>query len=167
MIIENVINSPEAIVLVGVPGSGKSTWINSFLAKTDKEYVIISSDDILDNIAREKNVSYDVAWSRHVGFAQKESKANFRKAVESRSNIIYDQTNVARSKRMSILSQLPIEYKKIAVVFDTDDKVVEQRIKDRQAVTGKTIPPQVLKDMYKRWDEPNKAEGFDIIIKVK
>lgn len=157
---------PEILVLIGVPGSGKSTWTDKHRASSDKEYVVVSSDAVLDQIAAEKGLKYSDVHKDYIGLATGKAKAAFRAAIESRSNIIFDQTNVSKKKRRGILQQLPKEYDKVAVVFQTEDKEVERRLKARAEQTGKHIPDFVMKDMYSRWEAPTRDEGFDRIIKA-
>lgn len=155
---------PEAIILVGVPGSGKSTWSRNFINNTDKQYVVVSSDAVLDKIATEKGLTYSEVFKDYIGMATGQSKRDFADAIAGNKNVIIDQTNVSKKKRKSLLAQIPKHYKKVAVVFNTDDKEVERRLKTREMETGKHIPDHVMKDMYGRWETPTKDEGFDVII---
>ena len=151
--------------MIGVPGSGKSTWIRQNLAGSD--YVVVSSDDIIDKIAAEQGINYSQAFDANIGFASGEMKRIFADAIKNNKNIVWDQTNVSKKKRRSILTQVPSNYYKIAVVFETDDKEVYRRLKDRAEKTGKNIPDHVIKSMYASWQAPSLDEGFDEIIKVK
>lgn len=158
--------APEIYVLIGVPGSGKSTWTKHFLASSPKDFVVVSSDAVLDQIAAEKGLNYSDVHKDFIGLATGKAKQSFREAMNNRDNIIFDQTNVSKKKRRSILQQLPKDYVKIAVVFQTEDKEVERRLKARAEQTGKHIPDFVMKDMYSRWEAPTRDEGFDRIIKA-
>lgn len=163
---EPVKEAPEILVLVGVPGSGKSTWIRQFTASSQKQYVVISSDDILEKIAAEKGLTYSDVHKDYIGQATGQAKATFRQAMNNRANIIWDQTNVSKKKRRGILQQLPKDYIAKAVVFNTEDAVVKDRLQKRAKETGKHIPDFVMKDMYSRWEAPTRDEGFAEIIKA-
>lgn len=158
--------APEAIVLVGVPGSGKSTWINQFLASSNKQYVVLSSDAVIEEIAAAKGLTYADVFKDSIGIATGRVKARFREAMNNRENFIIDQTNVSKKKRRGIIQQLPKGYIAKAVVFNTEDSVVKERLKTRAAATGKHIPDFVMKDMYDRWETPTRDEGFAEIIKA-
>ena len=158
--------APEIYVLIGVPGSGKSTWTEKFLAASTKEFTVVSSDAVLDQIAAEKGLKYSDVYKDFIGLATSKAKQIFREALASRANIIFDQTNVSKKKRRGILQQTPKDYVKLAVVFQTEDKEVERRLTERAEKTGKHIPGFVMKDMYSRWESPTRDEGFDRIIKA-
>lgn len=157
---------PELYVLIGVPGSGKSTWVEQHKASSAKEFAVVSSDAELERIASEKGLKYTDVYTDYIGLATSKAKQTFREAIASRSNIIYDQTNVSKKKRRGILQQMPTEYIKVAVVFNTEDKEVQRRLIERAELTGKHIPDFVMKDMYGRWEAPTRDEGFDRIIKA-
>lgn len=157
---------PEIYVLIGVPGSGKSTWIGKHKVASGKEYDVVSSDAVLDQIASEKGLKYSDVFTDYIGLATAKAKQTFRDAIAADRNIISDQTNVSKKKRRGILQNVPKHYRKIAVVFQTEDKEVERRLKARAEETGKHIPDFVMKDMYSRWEAPTRDEGFDEIIKA-
>ena len=157
---------PEIILLVGVQGSGKSTWLGKFLASTDKQYVVVSSDAVLDRIAKEKGITYDEAHDKYLGASTFEAKQTFADAIANYRNVIVDYTNVSKKRRRGFLQDVPGFYTKIAVVFNTDDKVVQQRLKKRAEQTGKSIPEDVYKESCRNWEAPTRAEGFDRIIKA-
>lgn len=159
-------NTPEILVLVGVPGSGKSTWTKNHIESSANDYVVVSSDAVLDRIASERGLKYSDVYKDYIGLATSTAKRDFREAVESGRSIIFDQTNVSKKKRRGILQQVTKDYTKVAVVFQTEDREVERRLKERAELTGKYIPTVVMEDMYGRWEAPTRDEGFDLIIKV-
>lgn len=158
MLLEDL--QPEIIVLVGLPGSGKSTWIKNTLAKSDLDYVVVSSDDEIERMAAADGKTYDDVFQKYIGRATGMMKQNFKDAVNNGRSIIWDQTNMSPKKRRGILQQVPSNYRKIAVAFEVDDEELNRRLTKR-AETGKTIPPHVIKSMAKSYVPPSKAEGFD------
>jgi predicted kinase len=156
---------PKIYVAIGAPCSGKSTWINKFIASQKEEYVVISSDNIIEQLSASDGLNYSQGWQKYIGRATAMMKANFRHAVNSNSNIIYDQTNMGAKKRKSIIANLD-NYEKIAVVFDCDTKTLFDRNKKRAETSGKFIPEDVILNMLKRFDPISKDENFDRIIRV-
>ena len=150
---------PEAIFLVGVPTSGKSTFSND---KKYKDYVRISSDDILQEVAKERQQSYNTVFKANIRFAQIAMMKVLRKAIEDGKSIIWDQTNTSKKQRKEKLKHIPAHYKKTAVYFIVDLKTALQRNKQRP---GKVIPPEILERMIKEYELPTLEEGFDEIIR--
>jgi tRNA uridine 5-carbamoylmethylation protein Kti12 len=160
-------SQPECIILIGLPGCGKSTWRAKHLAATTKEYVCISSDDIIDQYAADNGVTYAQAIGVMIKKADKMVQERFRAAVAERKNIILDRTNLFKKSRNRYLSNLPKEYRRTAVVFDLDDAIRVQRVKDREAATGKHIPDVVMADMRKNYEAPTTVDGeFHEIVRI-
>lgn len=156
---------PKIYVLVGAPNCGKTTWTKQFLSNQKEDYVIISSDDIIEELSAKDGLNYSHGWAKYINQATSMMKQNFYNAVKNGQNIIYDQTNMSSKKRMSILQGLD-NYEKIAVVFECDTKTLFQRNKQRAEKTGKFIPEDVIINMLTRYTPPSKKEGFDKIIKI-
>lgn len=156
-----------AYILIGLPGSGKSTWVEKFKASNiDKNFTVISSDAILEEIAKEKGLTYSDVYKDYVGMASSMMKENFRKSLENNRNIIWDQTNMSRKKRKGILSQLDDRYKKVAVDFSVKPNLLKERLEFRAIQTGKVIPWKIVEDMGSSYNPPSKEEGFDEIIRI-
>jgi predicted kinase len=150
---------PEAIFLVGIPTSGKSTFSSN--PKYSK-YTRVSSDDILQEVAKERQQSYNTVFKGNIRFAQIAMMKVLRKAIEENKSLLWDQTNLTRAQRKEKLKHIPAHYKKTAVYFVVDLKTALQRNTQRP---GKVIPPEVLERMIKEYELPVLEEGFDEIIK--
>jgi predicted kinase len=149
----------ELIMLIGLPTSGKSTFSNQ---KKYSKYVRVSSDDILQEVAKERQQSYNNVFKGNIRFAQIAMMKVLRKAIEDGKNIIWDQTNLTRKQRREKLKHIPPHYKKTAVYFVVDLKTTLQRNTQRP---GKVIPPEILERMIKEYELPVLEEGFDTIIR--
>jgi len=166
MKLEDVKTRPEIIVLIGLPGSGKSTWRDNMIANSPDKYVIVSSDDELERMADHEGITYGEAFKKYIGKSTAISKQKFREAVNKGDNIIWDQTNMSPKKRRGILNQVPDGYEKTAVSFEVDPQELQDRLEKREKETGKHIPPNVIKDMGRSYRPPTKEEGFDNVIFV-
>ena len=150
---------PEVIFLIGIPTSGKSTFSNK---PKYKEYVRVSSDDILQEIAKERQQSYNTVFKGNIRFAQIAMMKVLRKAIESDKSILWDQTNLTKKQRREKMKNIPSHYKKTAVYFVVP---LETALKRNTQRPGKVIPPEVLERMLKEYELPTMEEGFDEIIK--
>ncbi len=155
--------TPILYVLVGLPVSGKSTWIKN---NCDSSFVIISTDNELEALAESTGTTYNEAFNKHYDQAATKAKARFAKALKDNANIVWDQTNLTINKRRKVLSQVPRRYSKICVVFIFDRDTLNVRLDTRHKETGKFIPQSVVDDMEKSFSYPTESEGFDKIIEV-
>ena len=149
----------ELIMLVGVPTAGKSTFSSN--PKYSK-YIRVSSDDILQEVAKERQQSYNTIFKGNIRFAQIAMMKVLRKAIEDGKSIIWDQTNLTKKQRRDKLKYIPDTYKKTAVYFIVDLKTALKRNTQRP---GKVIPPEVLERMIKEYELPTLEEGFDEIVR--
>lgn len=152
-------STPEAIFLVGIPTSGKSTFSSN--AKY-RNYVRVSSDDILQEIAKERQQSYNTIFKANIRFAQIAMMKVLRKAVEENQSLIWDQTNLTKKQRREKLKHIPPHYKKTAVYFVIDLKTALKRNTQRP---GKVIPPEVLERMIGEFEIPTLEEGFSEVVR--
>lgn len=146
---------PKCTFLVGVPGSGKSTWF-------DKNQVgqLISSDEVIESIAAEYEMSYNEVFQDLIKFAEKAMWKNLQYCLEDEEDVVIDRTNLtvkSRKRFMNFLQGYDFE----AVVFPTPEKTEWRRRLDSR--TGKTIPSHVLESMTKNFEAPTEAEGFSKI----
>lgn len=155
---------PKAYILVGIPGSGKTTWIST--APVDwATTVVASTDDYVDQQAKRMGKSYSEIFKEVMPAAVNYMAKTVVEAVQKNLDIIWDQTSTTKHTRAKKLRMLPNNYEVIAVVFPTPEKKeLDRRLDSRP---GKTIPSEVVNDMISRWEEPSVIEGFDDIIYVR
>ena len=151
---------PTAYILVGIPGSGKSTWIKN--QKWANDCVIASTDNYVEAFARSVNKTYSEVFNDVMKAAVRQMTEDVIVAREAGKDIIWDQTSTTIGSRAKKLNMLD-GYTKIAVVFKIPDPVeLDRRLKSRP---GKTIPWYVIDDMSEQLEKepPMLAEGFDQI----
>jgi len=152
------------IFLVGLPGSGKTTWVKNFL-KTHTDYVDLSSDAVIERLAKEAGTLYnDDAYIAYRDIAEREYRMNVTDAINKKLNIIIDRTNQTINARRKVLSRLPMTYKKTAIVFDIPREEINQRLLKREYETGKMIPQKAVDEMVAFYQPPSESEGFDEIL---
>jgi len=151
------INTPTLIVLVGPPASGKSTYIGTMA----HDSVIISTDDIVETIAKEQGKTYSEVWKTSVKEATKRMYVQLDEAIKNRKNVIWDQTNLTAKKRKEILSRFPKDYHTECVYFMVDQEELLSRLKERARQTGKNIPIGIVINMIETYEIPDTSEGFN------
>lgn len=149
---------PTLYVLVGVPGAGKSTWVEN--QKWAKDIPVVSTDRFVEAYAREQGKTYSEVFDEYMGVAVKLMANQALICRANKLDVIWDQTSTTVWTRAKKIAMLP-DYYKIAVVFKTPP---EEELKRRLASRpGKHIPDDVIERMLKNWDEPTLEEGFDEI----
>jgi len=161
--------APILIMLVGLPGSGKSTWINKDLSEFENlfgEFAVISTDNYIEEKAKQEGKTYSEVFTKYIDEATREMNVTIAKAIRENKNIIWDQTNTTVKSRKGKLSKIPNSYNKIAVVFHVPMETLKKRLEKRAAETGKIIPDHVMKSMNDSFEIPTKDEGFDDIMRL-
>lgn len=156
------------IILIGPPASGKSTWRAKFLASQTEEWVIASTDDLVDAWAAEHGLTYNEAHPKAPwGQFNKAFKTTMQEAVTNGKNLIVDRTSMSAKNRKDYFKGLPEGYEVEAVVFVVPQPELERRMKERFEATGKSVPHVALLSMNKRYQAPTKEEGFHTITYVR
>ncbi len=147
-------------VLVGLPGSGKSTSIPE-----DFDGFVYSTDRFIEDAAKHFNSTYNEMFKDNIGNATKVMDGMLASAIAAGSDVIWDQTNMSAKKRRSILARFPSSYYKKCICrvppLDSQDwNELHRRILSRE---GKTIPSHIIESMAGSYVEPTIDEGFDEI----
>lgn len=146
---------PKAYILVGIPGSGKTTWVNNQEWLKDCEYV--STDMFVEEYAIKENKTYSEVFQEYMPTAVELMIEKVISARNQNKNIIWDQTSTTISSRMKKFRMLP-NYYHIAVIFKTPNtQELENRLNHRP---GKIIPKEVIDDMISNWQTPTQEEGY-------
>jgi len=146
---------PKCYQLIGVPGSGKSTWV------AEQDWAItcahISTDKWVEIYAKEVGRTYSEVFTDFMPTAVDLMAKEVVVARELGRDIIWDQTSVNIKSRKRKFNMLP-DYEHIAIVFKTPEHTeLMRRLSNRP---GKDIPDHVIASMIASWDEPTKEEGF-------
>lgn len=141
--------------LVGVPASGKSTWVQAQDWASNCAY--ISTDKYVEAHAREIGSTYSQVFDEVMPRAVRMMAEEVARAREVGQSIIWDQTSVSVGSRRRKFRMLP-DYEHIAVVFHTPDPdELARRLALRE---GKTIPDPVMQSMIRNFEMPSLVEGF-------
>lgn len=160
---EKVNSMNKLYVLVGVPGSGKSTWIGHQKFDWDTT-VIVSTDNYVEQYARSVGKTYSEVFKDYMPTAVEKMAKAASEAFKSNKTVIWDQTSTSVKTRARKLRMTPKHYTKVAVVFKTPSAEQHAKMLDRP---GKNIPDEIVQDMINRFEYPTVSEGFDQIIDAK
>ena len=146
---------PRCYQLIGVPASGKSTWIDA------QDWALtcarVSTDKWVEFYAKEVGKTYSEVFEEFMPKAVKMMADEVVSARDLGRDVIWDQTSTTVKSRARKFNMLP-DYEHIAVVFRTPERSkLDVRLSGRP---GKHIPKKVVDDMIAGWDEPTLDEGF-------
>jgi predicted kinase len=146
---------PKCYQLIGVPGSGKSTW---FL---DQDWAVtcvyINTDKWVEVYAKEVGRTYSEVFTEFMPTAVDLMAKEVVTAREMHRDIIWDQTSTTVKSRARKFNMLP-DYEHIAVVFKTPEHT--ELIRRLSSRPGKDIPDHVVASMIASWEDPTEEEGF-------
>jgi len=154
----------EVIVLCGLPGAGKSTWI----AKNCPEALVVSRDNCLMDLAAQKfgakDFTYSEAWNT---VDQKEVdkllQIRYKETVKyghvMSKQVVVDMTHMSKKSRRRSLSHFGSKYTKKCVVFLPDLPTLYLQNDNRD---GKIIGKDIIARMMRSFSPPMLDE-FDEI----
>ncbi len=143
---------PELIVLVGLPGVGKSTYARNYI-HDNPTCVWMSSDAIRERLYGDANCQ------DNPGKVFEIMREETVEALNNGFDVIYDATSVTRKSRYSILSATPRHVRKRCVIVWAPLDVTFSR----DALRDRSVGPEVIERMLKRFEAPFYDEGFDDI----
>lgn len=140
---------PVLRIMIGIPGSGKTTFCKEHVA-VNPEAVHISSDKIREELWGDAAVQGD----NHQVFALMHQRV--LEALNNGHDVLYDATNVTRKDRASIISICPAFAKVEAHIVWAP---IEECIK-RDAVRERSVGKAVIDKFLKRFQAPFWDEKF-------
>lgn len=145
-------NRPSLILLVGIPGSGKTTYAKTYMEYTPN-VIHLSSDAIRKELYGDENIQGDPAEV----FTLMQKRAI--KALNDGDDVVYDATNITRKDRASIIKICP-QFVKIEthIIWAPIETCIEQ-----DASRDRTVGKEVIDRMLKRFQAPYYDEGIDEI----
>lgn len=143
---------PTLILLIGPPGSGKSTYAQKYVSE-HKNTIHLSSDKIRAKLWGNEAIQGD----NNEVFSLMQSRAI--EALNNGQSVVYDSTNMTRKDRSCIISQCP-KFVKIEahVVWAPIETCIE-----RDAARERTVGKEVIDRMLKRFQAPFFEENIDEI----
>lgn len=144
------------IITVGLPASGKTSWVKGFIEDNkDKTIDIISSDKIREEIFK------DIGDQNHNNEVFDIMKRRTKESLSQGHVAVYEATNISSKRRRALLKELKRYYDKAICLFKY--KNLLNCLVDNEN-RKKRVPSDIINRMYRNFEIPHKNEGFDEII---
>ena len=142
----NIKRNKNAIIMVGGPGSGKTSGIKIVLDMTKKildDYVIVSPDDVLQDFFNYDRTKY--------GEANKINNQLYEKTLKNNYNIIFDRTGTNfEDYYNTVISRIKDSgYNVVLCVVYNNYTNAKNRIEERTAKTGRAVNEDYAKKSYR------------------
>ncbi len=148
---------PQLILLIGVQGSGKSTWANQF-CQENPDVLYLSSDKLRAELGKGEN---DQSINGLI-FGRMKQKAEA--ALRKGQDVLIDATNIRKKWRADNLKLgRRMGARLVAHVFKADRNTLINRVQQRAASGGLDVPVHII-DKYLAQYEPPDSNEFDEII---
>ena len=143
----------KLIVLVGLPGSGKSSYANNVLLEADKNTVLHSSDNIRQELFG------DASSQENNALVFETMHKRVKEDLRNGKTVVYDATNVTRKSRRGAINLASKEDElECHVVWAPVNECI-----NRDRTRSRTVGKQVIDKFLRRWQSPFYDEGFDTI----
>jgi predicted kinase len=146
-------NRPSLILLVGIPGAGKSTYAKKYIPDYPKQAVHLSSDSIRAELYGDESIQGNPADV----FSLMQKRVV--EALNNGNDVIYDSTAMTRKDRAGIIGMCPKFAKIECHIIWASIEVCIERDSKRERTVGK----EVINRMLKRFQAPWYDEGIDEI----
>ena len=141
---------PKFVMLVGLPGSGKSTIAPLIAVK--EQAVVYSSDKM------RLELFGDEAHQDDNGLVFDELYRRARQTLEDGRSVVIDATNISSKRRIGVMKQFE-RYLRDVYYFATPFEVCRKR----NAARDRVVPEAALAKMYRSLQIPSLEEGWDEI----
>jgi len=141
-------HKPVAVLTVGAPGSGKSTWLKKYAPWTQgKDVLKIDADDVRSQLPEYEGWNANITHEETRDIVQR----LFKKIGDPCTvDLVYDGTmNKARKYEELIKQFKDMGYQVFVLYVEVPEKVARERVLKRYRDSGRYVPKSVIDKIYK------------------
>lgn len=147
-------------LMMGCPGSGKSTWCKNHLSEND---VYVSRDEIRFSLVKEE----DEYFSKE-NQVYKEFVNRIGAELKAGHNVFADATHINKGSRLKLLRSINYhDYEELGIIWVKVPLETALSQNENRKDTRAYVPESVIRNMYKQTEPPSFEEGFDKIYFVE
>jgi predicted kinase len=140
-----------AILMSGLPGSGKDTWI----AKNHPDWPVVSLDDLRSE--------FDISPKDKQGFIINAAKERAKEYLRKGENFIWNATNIIPAIRGPLIAMFQ-EYKARTCIVHVE--VPYKRMLAQNASRKAKVPDKIMAKMLHKWEVPEIWEAPEVLYVV-
>lgn len=137
----------EAILMCGLPGSGKDTWIS----KNAKGLPVIS----LDQMREDMDIAHREAQGKLINAAKERAKEYLRKG----QSFVWNATNILPSIRAQLIELFDSYKARTKIVYI---EVPFSKMMAQNAGRDAKVPDNIMRQMVRKWEVPEVWEAVDV-----
>jgi predicted kinase len=137
----------EVVVMSGLPGAGKDTW----LRKNLPNWPVVSLDAVRDEL--------DVDPSDNQGQVINRAREQAREHLRQARSFVWNATNLSRQLRGQCIQLLADYHARIRIVYV---EVPEQRLLQQNRQRSTPVPQIVMERLLDRWEVPDVTEAHRV-----
>lgn len=146
---------PTIYIMVGVPGSGKSTFIKNIFSRTYYSSSVICKDKIREML-HQGNYIYDDAKETAI---RESVRTLFKELLKIPNNIIIDEQNLTIKGREWYITESQGNADIVAINFSPSEEYLKRRKLDSRGYPSYKWE-EVHRESIARYEEPTYTEGF-------
>lgn len=143
-------------MMVGLPGSGKDTWIKN---NNHEQLPILSTDKWIEEEAYRRGLTYNEIFKDYIKVADNFFKLQLIDVIVNKKSFIWNQTNLSKKSRKGKIDKIKDTHRIIAVPLDPAFTIIKQRNEERKRY-GRSLPDELLITMNLSYESPTFDEGF-------
>jgi len=146
----------KLIIIVGIAGSGKSTYAKRLLLEMPEGTQIFSSDDLREELYGFQDQTRNTELFQELG-------KSVRNHLETKGDCILDATNLSKKKRIAFINGLP----KGTVVEAHVIATALQQCLSNNLKRSRQVPSEVIYKQFESFHFPVLGEGFSLVKLIK